>query len=273
MSSYDNSSTQATEGTPKESDLTSITFRQLFLLRNATNEESPWFSSHSTMKALTIIGTDKELKYEEEFSYGKSPDISIRLAVLASGSAPFLMSDVEIEGRSYIDGGITNNTPHAYLKTSPGLVIQLGASHTPVNELGIKDKLISKCTDFIVGCEASEYENFDSKSASSSQRLKVFNLTPSASTLHINQAVANYYPNLNSAEQQYYEFEAQLLSKLKKTEDSNTESHAESKESPEYYRYRKYARSESYVDEFVNISIKGRDQITEEKLTIKKVLN
>ncbi len=268
-----NSSFRPIEGAVNKSDLSFLTFRQLFLLREATNNECPWLSSNSTMKELTIIGTNKEHKYEEKFSYDTSPDVPIIRAVLASGSAPFIMSDIEIDGKRYIDGGITNNTPHAYLKGSSGLVIRLSAPNVHTENLGFKEKVVNTCIDLLVDCKSSEHEIFDTESASSSERLKVFHLTPSVSTLQINQAVANYYPNLNSAEQQFYQFEARLESKLKTTDDSSTQSPEDSRESPEFYRYRKYCGPESYKDDFVNISIKDKKQIIEEELTIKEVLS
>lgn len=67
-----------------------------------------------TNKELTIIATNYTKKEESEFSYKKTPDISVLLAIRMSIAIPIIFTPVEYENNIYIDGGITNNFPINY---------------------------------------------------------------------------------------------------------------------------------------------------------------
>lgn len=58
---------------------------------------------------FACVAVDLATKRQVIFSTQKTPDASLALAVLASGSPPYLFPAVEIDGRRHTDGGLTSN--------------------------------------------------------------------------------------------------------------------------------------------------------------------
>lgn len=95
-----------------------------------------------TNKEFTIIATNYTTKEESEFSYKKTPDLSVILAIRMSIAIPLVFTPVEYERNIYIDGGITNNFPINYGNIDKTLGICITTSSGPN---------IKSLTDYILG--------------------------------------------------------------------------------------------------------------------------
>jgi predicted acylesterase/phospholipase RssA len=76
-----------------------ITFLELYKLTN---------------KKLIIIGTNFTLSKEEIFSYEKTPNIPIIIAIRISISIPLIFTPVLLNNNYYVDGALVNNFPINY---------------------------------------------------------------------------------------------------------------------------------------------------------------
>lgn len=83
----------------KKFNKSNITFMELYKLTN---------------KKLIIIGTNFTLSKEEVFSYEKTPNISVILAIRISISIPFIFTPVLLNNNYYVDGALVNNFPIKY---------------------------------------------------------------------------------------------------------------------------------------------------------------
>ncbi|RYV02554.1 hypothetical protein SOPP22_08480 [Shewanella sp. OPT22] len=192
----------------KDADLRHLTFEQLELLKDysiSDYNEDKWGLDTAILmkkceelklglnlgalglKKLAIIGTCNK-KHEICFSFCNSPKLAIVDAIVASASVPAIHKNTniaanlikrlpdELKGREQLlfsDGGITNNSPHAYLESEKVIVFAFSTAEDALTSKGLSLK--QQVFKFFLRYDLYKAEKYNLASAAESDgRLLVF---------------------------------------------------------------------------------------------------
>ena len=131
-----------------------------------------------TNKKLIIIGANLSKAKEVIFSYKKTPNFSVILALRITTSVPVIFSPVIYENEYYVDGGIVNNFPlnHCSKKSTIGFYIKNSDENVVIDSLKklvtsvlgvtadtVSEKNIKKYFNSVIQIKNSEFipTNFD----------------------------------------------------------------------------------------------------------------
>ncbi|WP_395476853.1 patatin-like phospholipase family protein [Rickettsia endosymbiont of Pantilius tunicatus] len=88
----------------------------------------------TTSKELYVVMTNLNTQYPEIISYKSAPNTKIVDCVHASGAFPFYFKPVEINGNSYVDGGIMKNYPIDIFDQGAKIVDDKTIGFKPINK-------------------------------------------------------------------------------------------------------------------------------------------
>ncbi len=101
-----------------------------------------------TKKNLIVIGTNFTKCCEEEFSYEKTPLMSVITAVRISCSIPVFFTPVFYSGSYYVDGGVTNNFPIKYCNKDTTLGLYIKNAHS-IDQIDSISTIVMGCLGIV----------------------------------------------------------------------------------------------------------------------------
>jgi hypothetical protein len=133
-----------------------------FLQNKYNNLNDITFIEHYnlTNNKLIIIGTNYTTSSEEIFSFEKTPDMSILIAIRISSSIPFIFTPVLYNNNYYVDGALLNNFPINYCNIKNTLGIKL--KHNKINNCDNILSFFINCIKIITNTHNNNYININS---------------------------------------------------------------------------------------------------------------
>ena len=133
-----------------------------FLQNKYNNLNDITFIEHYnlTNNKLIIIGTNYTTSSEEVFSFEKTPNMSILIAIRISSSVPFIFTPVLYNNNYYVDGALLNNFPINYCNIKNTLGIKLKC-----NKINNCDNIFAffiNCIKIITNIHNNNYININS---------------------------------------------------------------------------------------------------------------
>ena len=212
--------------------LSYLTFKQLELLRSSMGEGSFSRQHKLNLKHLVIIATEEIAgkKEEIELSANKSPDLPIITAIRATCGYPIKIGSIKVrsslltsestqschgKGKQYAvlsDGGLSNNTPHIYVKGNKKLVVAFNTAEERVSrpQLTVMERLQQR----VLGIPFYRYEQYDISEAQSDPNVSLFFIRANVNTFDLEKAKTDLFLNELDVMKQLKSFEETEIAKI-----------------------------------------------------------